>query len=746
MDDDAECGLLKWQIEKYWEIIVAKTKRPVTTRVFDKLTQTLESGIDIHRCVAATALAGIAHPGASAALQKSLLDEDEDVRTDAMNALVVLQDPGSAEAAMENLLGDPCPEVKLAAIELLTRLNYRPVVPWLLKLVVSETDEINWDHEGYYQTGWEDWLDIQRVAIKALGEFEVAEAVPGIFEAISDEDGQDVTQLAIPVLARLGEAGIDALEQLFDSGDAQMRRRICSSLTVGSSAQVDALLAASLEDKDDSVRLAAVEKLLAADINDPRLIGFYQDTDENVRRLIVESLGASDPDKITQMLSDPAPGVRQVAFRIIAAEPEFFENEGFSEVVRQAIAGAPEIAGDASVAWAALIGAPSANSLGSALQNPAQPLAFRIGLIEALTLLDEAGLPFLAEAAGDESRQVRVSALSAIAEIAAETPWPNNASQILLAALKGELVEEPQEATEIDEADEVETPLQATEPEQEKEATSTLDQIINSGVQADNPETGNEPEPEPVELSEEDQHFVDLSKLRAMKKGKVSLDVKIAPFQDVRRFAARLLGDFNETGVPEQLAAALDCQDIELKQSCLESLSLIGQARGRLNKRLYKSLAAETEHKDRGIRMMVARCLGYVNGKEITDRLNEMYIDSNLHVRQEVTRALGRKKDQAEFLLEALKDEYSGVRLAAAKALAANKLATDELVALTFRYDGMHRNDIVALFTDWNPLQACDKYLVILEDDTRKRDWLVAIQAVGQLLKKTENEKIRAAA
>ncbi len=393
MDASAECGLLRQQIEKYWEVIVAKTKQPVTSRVFDKLSQTLESGIDIHRCVSATALADIAHPGASTVLQKALLDEDEDVRTDAMNALIVLQDPGSAEAALENLLGDPCPEVKLAAMELLTQLNYRPVIPWLLKLVVSETDEINWDHEGYYQTGWEDWLDIQRVAIKALGEFEAAEAVPGILDAISDEDGQDVTQLAIPVLARLGEVGIDALEQLFDSGDAQMRRRICSSLIAGSSAQVDVLLLAGLEDKDDSVRLVAVEKLLAADINDPRLVGFYQDTDENVRRLIVESLGASNPEKITQMLSDPAPGVRQVAFRTIAAEPEFFENEGFSEVVRQAIAGVPEIAGDAAVAWAALIGAPSANSLGSALQNPAQPLAFRIGLIEALTLLDEAGLP-----------------------------------------------------------------------------------------------------------------------------------------------------------------------------------------------------------------------------------------------------------------------------------------------------------------------------------------------------------------
>ncbi len=726
---------------------MAKRKEPITARIFNKLSETLEGGVDIHRCVAATALADIAHPGAAAVLRKALLDEDEDVRADVANALVRLKDPETADAVMENLLGDPCPEVKLAAVEMLAEVNHRPVVPWLLKLVVSETDEINWDVDGYYSTGWEDWLDIQKAAIRALGEMAVVEAVPEILTALDDENGQDITQIAIPVLAKLGDAGVEALKKLFEDGDAQMRRRICASLTIGQSEKADALSSACLKDDDGDVRYVAIEKLIAADINDLRLIGFYSDADDDVRQLIVESIGARVPGKINELLSDKSPSVRQAAFRAIAAEPERFEKDGFSEVVRKAIAGVPEVAGDASVAWAALIGAPSADSLGTALQNPTQPLGFRVGLIEALTLLDDAGFPYLAEAAGDENRQVRISALTAIAEIAKETAWPNNASETLLAALNGELVEPPEETDEPDDSEEeaetvakelVEDPL-------EKDAVSTLDQIMSKGIQTETPADDDEPEEE-VELTQEDERFIEISQLRAMKKGKVSLDVKIAPHQDVRRFAARLLGDFNEVGLTAQIAEALAYDDDELKQSCLDSLALVGLERGKLKKRLFKAIATETEHPDHGIRMPATRCLGFMTGEDVTERLNELCLDQGVHVRMEAFKALGRKTDQEETMIKALEDDYSGVRSVAAKSLAGKKLAMDELIQLTLKYDGMHRQDIVALFKTWNPKEAAEKYFAILEDETRKRDWLVAIQAVGELLSSSNNENIQAVA
>lgn len=723
---------------------MTKNKKPISARVFSTLAETLENGIDIHRCVAAAALANIAYPGAAEALKKGLLDEDEDVRTDVVSGLQVLSDPETADAVMENLLGDPCPEVKLAAIEMLAEVNHRPVAPWLQKLVVSATDEINWDHDGYYTTGWEDWLDIQVAAINAIGKMAITEAVPEILIALGDEEGQDLSQIAIPVLAMLGDDGLKALEDLFAQGDAQTRRRICDSLSFGQSSKADELILTCLQDQDGDVRYVALEKLIAKNINDPKIIGFYNDPGEDVRQLVIESIGARVPAKINELLSDPSPLVRQSAFRAIAAEPERFEKDGFSEIVRKAIAGVPEVAGDASVAWAALIGAPSADSLGAALQNPTQPLAFRVGLIEALTLLDDAGFAYLAEAAGDENRQVRVSAMTAIAEIAKETAWPNEASETLLAALNGDLVEPVEEDDEV----EVET-TQEPEPiakalTEEKEALSTLDQILQKGIQTEQP--ADENEEDAVELTDEDERFIQISQLRAMKKGKVSLDVKIAPYQDVRRFAARLLGDFNEGGLTAALVEALAYDDNELKQACLESLGLIGLERNKLKKSLYKMIVNETESGDRGIRIAATRCIGFMTGDNVTERLLELSQNRDVHVRMEAVKALGKRKGQTQALVTALQDDYSGVRSTAAKSLVRTKHAMDELIALTLKFDGMHRQDIVELLKSWNTNEAGEKYLAIFKNQERQRDWLVAIQALGDLFAKPDNENIQAVA
>lgn len=730
-----------------------KKAKPVADKAFERLSDILENGVDIHRCAAAQGLSQISYPGTAAAFEKALLDEDEDVRADVVAGLVKIADPKTGDAVLENLLGDPSPEVKLAAIELLAEIDHKEALPWLMKLITEQSEEINWDESAYYASGWDDWLDIQKAAIKAVGKMGAQEAVPEILKAMDDEEGQDLTPVALPVLAHLGQTGLAALKKLFADGDARVRRNICDQLDFSQSGIALEILSTSLSDASPDVRYVAVEKLLDHDASDERLVAFFDDDDADVRKLMVDHLGSSHPEKVTQGLSDKSVSVRQSAFRIIASEPELFEKDGFSEVVRTAIAGVPEVAGDAAVAWACLIGEPAAKSLGQALQNPKQPLAFRMGLIEALTVLDDAGFSYLAEAAGDENRQVRVSALSALAEIAKETAWPNNASETLLAALRGDLVEaqpEPEEEAVPEEDDAAEAvakedDVEAEAPEQEPTpAISTLDQIMGEGIRTEAPDDGIEPQE--VELTSEDERFIEISKMRAMRKGKVSLDVKIAPYQDVRRFAARLLGDFNEDGLTDQLVEALQFDDDELKQSALESLGLIGLENDKLNSDLFEAISSEIDHAEKSIRMYAARCLGFVDDEKANECLLGISKDKDLHVRLEAIRALARKRGFQEVMLKALDDNYSGIRIAAARGLEYSDAAMDRLIELTLIHDGMHRTDVVEILTSWNTHQAVEKYLTILADEEQKRIWLVAIAAIGDLLSHAPDEEIQAVA
>ncbi len=79
---------------------------PALELVCQTLGGILSDGIDIHRCQSAKALGRIGAPVAVQPLIKALLDEDEDVRTDAAEALCELAHPQAGEQLLENLLGD----------------------------------------------------------------------------------------------------------------------------------------------------------------------------------------------------------------------------------------------------------------------------------------------------------------------------------------------------------------------------------------------------------------------------------------------------------------------------------------------------------------------------------------------------------------------------------------------------------------------------------------------------------------
>ena len=145
-------------------------------RVCASLSRVAREGVDVHRDLAIKALGRIGDRAAVPALIEALRDPDEDVRTDAAEALSALADPRAAGPLMESLLGDPCDDVKLNAIAALARLRDPKLTPWLIRLLKGRDEELVWDETEFHETGWDDWTDIQIKAIEALGELGAIEA------------------------------------------------------------------------------------------------------------------------------------------------------------------------------------------------------------------------------------------------------------------------------------------------------------------------------------------------------------------------------------------------------------------------------------------------------------------------------------------------------------------------------------------------------------------------------------------
>jgi HEAT repeat protein len=307
--------------------------------------------------------------------------------------------------------------------------------------------------------------------------------------------------------------------------------------------------------------------------------------------------------------------------------------------------------------------------------------------------------------------------------------------------LRGELVQPP----EIDESDEA-VAGEAAEADEEPEEieddpapaydvfpTSTLASIIA----ADEPpapagETGQPAEPV---ITDEDEEFLELSRQRAMRKQKVSPNPKVAAYQDVRRFAARVLGNVAQGEVALALAEALADDDEDVRLTAVDSLAQLATRLDRLPGDVNDILVTTAGSDSRDMRLAAVRALGAARNSENGETFRDRLEDADPFVRAEAIRGLAQAGGDMAEVEKFLTESEPGVREAAAEAVAAagGEKAVDHLVDFAFFRDGFHKERAARLLREIDAAAATDRFLDVLDDDERMRVWAVAIMALADL-------------
>lgn len=715
------------------------------TKARDRLLSILSEGIDVHRCAAARALGSLGFPETVEPLIKALLDEDPDVRTDAANALGELNDPVAAEKLMENLIGDPESDVKRAAIKALIAMRYEPVVPLLRKLAVSRSSEdIAWDEEAFYTDEWDSWIDIQMAAVEGLGVFTPEAAVPEIIEAMLDDEAQDLTEPGLRALARMGEAGALAIIDQYGHGDTRMCRRIVRAVGVSDNPHLDALRGGMVADVKPEIRRYALENLAATD---ERLKPLFGDDDATVRAAVVKRAGLQNPLLLWDLIKDPAAEVRIEVFKIIKTNPGKFTDDDLVKAVQKAISGDPNAAKQAALALIALKGPEAAKGLLHVLSNVEIPQAFRVGVIEAIEKSGDIAVPALLQAAGDDDRQLRLAALTALAEIASiDAKWPNDAGLGLIAGLNGELVLAP----EVEEEVVVEEPLPEITDEIAKEIDAELPLVPEApapvlstleAIKSNKPAPPRDA-PEEIVLNEADQKFFNMAKKRRrIGKRKVSWETSASPYEDVQRFSARLLASVVHRDVTDALIAMLAPDtDEETRNAALFSLAKHGEQTGTVTPDALPVLQELSDSEESETRVLAVRCMGWISGTDMDSVIEGFLSHIDPLVRVEAVKAMDHRNLATDALINALNDEYQGVGIAAARALARlfGDDSADALVLFSVTNDGTYRRDIGKLLGQYAPDAGAARLLKLLSDEDQKTRWLVAIDALAELFQQPE--------
>jgi HEAT repeat protein len=710
-----------------------------TTEVCRALGGVLRAGVDIHRSEAAQALGRIDRPAAARALVDALLDEDEDVRTDAAGALARLAPPEAGRQLLENLLGDPCTGVKLAAIEALTRLRHPELAPWLRRLIAGRDPEIAWDEAEFHEGGWDDWVDIQVKAVQSLAELGVEEAVPEIVAAIDDELGQDLTEVGFKALGKLGDPGITALTQYLDGGDARQRRRVAAALAACPGEAAQAAVTRALGDPAKEVRRAAARALANRDPGDPRLAVLFSDPEPELRAEALRLYGRAHPECLTELLDDGSALVRGALFELLATRPDLLPGAAAVPAVRAALAGPDaDLAAGAAVALAVLSPGDAAEDLAALLADLARPLAARLGAARALVRIGgERAAEALAEILCDDERELRLRAIAGLAALATIEPaWPNRAGTILLAALRGELVPEPDPEVEPEPEPEPEA-VETTESEAAEPAfpASTIEAMLGDRTPPPAEPARDGP---PVELTQAD---LDRLALAARKTGKKVVEVlpPVAPHQDVRRYAARVLGDLAYDEVAVELTAAFGRapgeSDLDLRRTAADSLARIGARVEIFPDPVIDALLRGLIDADRDIRLAAIRALGAAGGPGAARTVEAQLKDPDSFVRAEAVRALDHLGAAGPSVAALLQDPDPSVRLAAAQAVAhgGGAKAVDLLGDFALGFEGYHRRQAGRLLRRLDRTAANDRFLEVLDDPEKLRQRPIAIAVLEEL-------------
>ena len=256
------------------------------------------------RAAAAGALARVEPATAVPALTRALRDQDAWVRYFAVRALGAHRDAANADLVIQRLTQDPAGQVRLAAIDVLGRLNAPQALDALIPLASAEDD------------------DVARAAIAAIGQSGRPEAAVFLDTLVRSRDAW--RRLAAVTVIAGGNDGQAAATLQWIAGadeDAAVATAAIEGLarlaagTARSLAAVRALIALLEEPERREQAIATLAALPSHAL--PAIIDGLSHASPEVRRGTIEALGRMRRGEASQALEaaldDPLPAVRTAA-------------------------------------------------------------------------------------------------------------------------------------------------------------------------------------------------------------------------------------------------------------------------------------------------------------------------------------------------------------------------------------------------------------------------------------------------
>lgn len=708
-----------------------------------------KSDYDVIRLRAIQALTAIGAKN-SPALVEALLDDDEDVRQDAAQALGALGVQEAASQLLENLIHDPCGEVKLACVNALAELQFDDAAPYLRTFVAGRGDEVTWDEDELHQDEWDDWLDTQIAAIKALGQLGDAAAIEPIVMALMDEDGQELGDVACEALGRIGQPAVPTLGVFAQSSNRRLRHRALKALAAVGGTEAEGILRKVLKDKDGAVRLIAYEALMP---NNTSLVEqALTDAVEDIRIAALNMSGFSEAELLDRMMRDPGAKVQLALIDRLDRGAPIADREDLRWQVLDFLATGqqPEVSAQALGLLAALapeLVADRLNALFSVDASDLKAERMQWAIVDALaTSPSREAAEWLQRACRSPFRSVRLKALASLATIVADDARPHvNQQQGREMLLSFALAPMPLAVEQDPEEEAPRTDIAALEGAGldvseggDNGPTSSLGAIL--GHDAIAAEMQQEAEEDVVQPLTPREQALLAKATRHPKRRRVALDDDSeALARETRMSAIRLLGEVR--GMQVMLAQIAQDADTEIAQQALSALGVsVARHGAELDDRQVVELITQgLSHTDSNLSLQALKLLQLADlppQDALRGKLRAMLKTGDTPFRIDAMHILTKWNGTADVAGGLLDDPSAPVRQAAMRLISeiAPERACAEIVPFLLANPEQR---ILTYVNDNSPavVSIGRKLLAELRDQNRRGQWPVMITALADLLR-----------
>lgn len=232
---------------------------PIANTTQELITNFLTNGPELEIALALRLSAKLGNIASYEDVQNLLLHDDLEICLQAVDALCEREEKQVTELLIEALERHPSPDLKVKALEALIKRGDDSALEKIRYWITHRPDGMDEDSAS----GWDDYWDMQLMAIEAMGKRHYAKGLPDLLSLLDQDENQGIEIELCMAIANCCDDGQHELFLRLENASERRQRRIVTALVKSDLPKTAVFIYKAIQRVTDELKAPLIEALAA---------------------------------------------------------------------------------------------------------------------------------------------------------------------------------------------------------------------------------------------------------------------------------------------------------------------------------------------------------------------------------------------------------------------------------------------------------------------------------------------------